>query len=240
MELAKRRYLRVDPDNRLVAAELEHDWNQKVLDFESAKTAYEQKCVAEIRAVDEKLKLALEQLVSDFPRIWNDPQTPSREKKRIARLILEDVTITSDASRIILGVRFKGGATKTIEIPRTARNLHLVKMEQDAVSEIKSLLLLGLTNQQIAECLNKKGVKTGFSGKPYTMYNVMSLIQKHGLPRRRAIAQSAANGWLTSKEKAVELGITSEKLHGLRRSGKVVYRESNVPGIGYLYKPEEA
>ena len=80
MDLAKRRYLRVDPDNRLVAAELERDWNQKSSEYEAVKMTYEQKCETEIRAVDDKLKLALEQLVSNFPKIWHDPQTSSREK----------------------------------------------------------------------------------------------------------------------------------------------------------------
>lgn len=238
MELAKRRYLRVDPDHRLVAAELEHDWNQKVLDYEVAKAAYEQKCETEVRDIDEELKLALEQLVIDFPKIWNDPQTPSREKKRIARLILEDVTITADASTIILGVRFKGGATKTVEIPWVSRDLRLVKMEQEAVSQVRSLLIAGLTNQQIAASLNLEGLST-VGGKPYAECNVMSLIQKYGLPRRREIAQAVADGWLTSREKAAELDISYDRLRRMRLAGDVVYRESNIPRIGYLYKPEK-
>jgi DNA invertase Pin-like site-specific DNA recombinase len=239
MDLAKRRYLRVDPDNRLVAAELEHDWNQKALDFETAKTSFEQKSEAEVRAADEKLKLALEQMIIDFPKIWNDPQTPSREKKRIARLILEDVTITAGSSEIALGIRFKGGATKTIEIPKSTRDLRLVKIEEDAVLEIKPLLRLGFTNQQIADSLNEKGLRIGSQSKPFTMSAVMSLIQRHNLPRRNSLAFSEADGWLTSKEKAAELGISYDQLRRLRKSGKIDYRKSKIPRFGYLYKPQK-
>ena len=239
MDLAKRRYLRVDPDNRLVAAELEHDWNQKSIDFETAKTSYEQKSEAEVRATDEKLKLALEQMVADFPKIWNDPQTPSREKKRIARLILEDVTITAVSSEIALGIRFKGGATKTITIPKSARDLRVVKSEEDAVLEIKPLLRLGFTNQQIADSLNEKGLRIGPQGKPLTVSAVMSLIQKHNLPRRSSLALSDADGWLTSKEKAAELGISYDQLRRMRVLGKIDCRKSKIPRFGYLYKPQK-
>jgi hypothetical protein len=237
MGLAKRRYLCVDPDNRLVAAELEYDWNQKAGAYESAKMAYEQKCEAEIRAVDNKLKIALKQLISDFPKIWNDPKTSSKEKKRIARLIIEDVTITSDSSKIVLGVRFKGGSTKIIEIPNVKCSLAEFYMEQDAVAEIKLLLFAGLTDQKIANALNEKGLKHGLNNKPFNNSTISSLIQKHNLPRRAEIVH--ADSWLTGKEKAEELGISKDQLRNLRISGKIQFKMTNFCGRTYLYKPEK-
>ena len=236
MDLAKRRYLRVDPDNRLVAAELERDWNQKVGEYETAKIAYEQKCDARIRAVDNELKVALEELVSDFPKIWMDPQTSNREKKRIIRLVLDDVTITADSSKVILGVRFKGGATKIIEIPNSSRNLSLVEMEQDAVSIIKSLLTLGKTYTEIAKAINEKGI-TGFYGKPFNRATVDMLVQKYDLASIRDDAQPT--GWLTSKEKMAELGVGRQKLRKMHNAGQLVYTISTVKGWSYLYEPEK-
>jgi len=182
MDLAKRRYLRVDPDNRLVASELEYEWNQRINEYESAKSAYESKCESEVRIVDEKLRAALDQLVEDFPKIWNDPIASHREKKRIARLVLEDVTITSDTEKVVIGVRFKGGATKVMEIPNKSQDLSKAQMELDAVAEISALIKSGLANHEIADILNAKGFKTETHGKPYTKETVNWLIQKHGLP----------------------------------------------------------
>ena len=238
MDLAKRRYLHVDPDNRLVAAELEHDWNQKVISFETAKTTYEQKCDMEIRAVDEEMKRSLTQLISDFPKIWSDPQTSSREKKRIARHILEDVTITADTSKIVLGIRFKSGSTKILEIPRIKRNLNLVNREKEAAAEIQALLSLELTYCEIAEILNKKGLKNGLHGKPFDTNTVSSLINRYGLPTRTNIVMSKAEGWLTAKEKMAELGVNKSTLCRMRTSGKLIYKKCTYHGLAYLYKSE--
>ena len=240
MDLAKRRYLRVDPDNRLVAAELERDWNQKASEYEAAKTAYEQKCETEIRAADEQLKLALEELVSDFPKIWNSPQTSIKEKKRILRLVVEDVTINSDLFTIVLGVRFKGGATKILEIPKHNRNLKLVKLEQEAVSEIKILLPLGLKNREIAEILNEKGLKSGYGDEPFDHRIISNLINNYDLPKRREMALADSGGWLTSKEKMAELGIGRHKLRKMRESGELICKTYQINGETHYYKPEKS
>ena len=239
MDLAKRRYLRVDPDNRLVAAELERDWNQKAGAYESAKMVYEQKCETEVREIDDKLRLALEQLVSDFPKIWNDPATSNKEKKRIARLILEDVTVNSDSAKIILGIRFKGGSTKTIEIPKYIRNLNLVNKELEAVAEIKSRLLSGLTNQEIADALNEIGFTYGSDDKLFNYWMVGNLIQRHNLPLRANIIRDETNGWLAPKEKMAELGVTKWELRGMRKRGELVCKEFHVCGPTYLYEPQK-
>ena len=235
MELAKRRYLRVDPDNRLVASELENDWNQKINEFESAKSAYEGKCEAEIRVVDEKLRAALDQLVEDFPNIWNNPETSHKEKKRIARLILEDVTITSDTSKVVLGIRFKGGSTKVLEMPNSSYDLDKEQMELYAAAEISALIELGIPNQEIAEKLNNKGLRTKRYGKPYNKGTVAWMIQKHGLSKRRSVTDSG--GWMTGREKMAELGISEHMLSRMRNSGKLVFKMCHTNGVTYLYEP---
>ena len=238
MESAKRRYLRVDPDNRLVASELEYDWNQKISEHESAKSAYEDKCAAEVRAVDEKLRAALDRLVKDFPSIWNDPETSHKEKKRIARLILEDVTITSDTSKVVLGIRFKGGSTKVLEMPNTSYNLDKEQMEMDAAAEISVLIESGLGNQEIAETLNSKGYTTKSHGRPYNKGTIAWFIQKYGLAKRRPVAVSG--GWMTGREMMAKFGINEHNLRRLRESGELEFKECHTNGITYLYKPGQS
>jgi len=228
MDLAKRRYLRVDPDNRLVAAELERDWNQKVAEYESARMAYEQKCETEVRAVNEELESALRQLVFDFPKIWNDPETSNKEKKRIARLILEDVTITAVSSNIVLGIRFKGGATKVIEIPKIKHSLRMINAENNIAQEVKSLRSSGMSVQGIADTLNEKGLKNVFTDKPFSAFAIRSLMRRQGLSLQRKAQCPDASGdfetWLTAEEKMIELGVGRFKFRRLRDSGKLVYR----------------
>lgn len=115
-ELARRRYLRVDPDNRLVAAALEADWNVKLSALQTAQEHYEQQRENDQRVLDQRQQHAIRALASDFPRLWRDPNTPNRERKRLVRLLIEDVTLIK-ADHISAQIRFKGGATQTLTIP---------------------------------------------------------------------------------------------------------------------------
>jgi len=109
-ELARRRYLRVDPDNRLVASSLEADWNHKLRELADAQEQNEQRTKEDRLILSKQQREEILALTSDFPKLWNDPQTSDRERKRIVRLIIEDVTLTKCGGTQI-DVRFKGGAT---------------------------------------------------------------------------------------------------------------------------------
>jgi len=115
--LAQRRYLQVDPDHRLVADELEADWNQKLRELRQAQQEYEQQRATDQKQRDEQQRQQILALAQDFPRLWNDPQTPQRERKRMVRLLLEDVTLLK-GQELTLHVRFKGGATRTLTQPK--------------------------------------------------------------------------------------------------------------------------
>jgi len=91
-ELAQRRYLQVDPDHRLVADELEADWNQKLRHLHQAQQEYQEQRARDQQQRDERQRQQILALAQDFPRLWNDPVTPQRERKRMVRLLLEDVT----------------------------------------------------------------------------------------------------------------------------------------------------
>lgn len=97
-ELAKRRYLCVDPDNRLVASELESDWNAKLRALQEAEEEHERRCQTSPMGVTEEQRDAIFKIASDFPRLWQDPLVPDRERKRMVRLILEDVTLLKQKS----------------------------------------------------------------------------------------------------------------------------------------------
>jgi hypothetical protein len=114
--LAQRRYMRVDPDNRLVAGSLEADWNTKLRQLAEAELEYERQHAADRKMMDEGQRSRVLDLSASFPRLWSDPQTPDRERKRLARLMLEDVTLTKGVE-ITAHVHFKGGLNQTTTIP---------------------------------------------------------------------------------------------------------------------------
>ena len=121
-DLARRRYLQVDPDNRLVADQLEADWNAKLRDLRSAQEEYEHTQENEQKILRAEQREQIRALAADFPRVWNDPNLPHRERKRMARLLLEDVTLRKD-EKIIAQIRFRGGA---LNDPGTAASVTLL------------------------------------------------------------------------------------------------------------------
>src|SRR5581483_6929372 len=93
-ELAQRRYLRVDPDNRLVADSLEAEWNAKLRALAAAQEEYGHQRAADGLGVGSSARAEILALATDLPRLWRDERTPQRERKRLLRLIVEDVTLT--------------------------------------------------------------------------------------------------------------------------------------------------
>jgi len=102
-------------------------------------------------------------LAHDFPRIWEDPKTADRERKRLVRLLLEDVTLIK-TEEITAHVRFKGGITKTLTLPRPLSAWEARKTPADVVTEIDRLLDHH-TEKEIAGILNERGVRSGDVGK---------------------------------------------------------------------------
>lgn len=88
-DLAQRRYMHVDPANRLVADALEAEWNGKLRALTEAQDEYERLRQVDHLAIDDAQRKRIASLASDSSRIWRDPTTPDRERKRMTRLILE-------------------------------------------------------------------------------------------------------------------------------------------------------
>src|SRR3981081_2239761 len=112
-DLARRRYLAVDPANRLVADSLEADWNTTLRELGDAQQTYDKARQQHTGQLTDTQRARISQLVTDLPAIWNDPNTPARERKRIARLLLTDVTIHRDSDTITAHIRFPGGQHTT-------------------------------------------------------------------------------------------------------------------------------
>ncbi len=177
-ELAHQRYLRVHPDHRLVADSLEADWNRKLCALQEAQQQYERESHKDRLAVDEELRTGLHMLATDFPRLWRDPNTPDRERKRLARLLLEDVTLIK-RDQILVHIRFPGGISRTLELPIP---LNPKLTPPSVVAEIDRLLDHH-TCQAVADDLNSRGFAPGY-GKPFHGPMIARIAKDHGLKTR--------------------------------------------------------
>lgn len=213
-DLAQRRYMRVDPDNRLVADSLEADWNQKLRALAEAQAEYERQCQADRRLLDEEQRAQVLALATDFPRLWQDPGTPDRERKRMARLILEDVTLLK-REEITAHIRFRGGATRTLVLPIPLPSPYARRTSQAVVREIDRLLD-DHSDGEIAILLNQQGLRSG-EGKPFHRLLVANIRRDYGL--RDRFTRLRARGMLTQEEMATRLGVCTATVKKWRRGG---------------------
>lgn len=180
-DLAQRRYLHVDPANRLVADSLEADWNEKLRALTEAQEQYEQQQRQDRAAVDEQQRARIAALASDFPRLWQDSSTADRERKRMVRLLLADVTLIR-GKRITVHARFKGGATKTLDLPRPLTAWELRTTPAEIVSEVDRLTD-DYTDKQIVEILNQRGTLSG-CGQRFNSRIIARLRREYKLKSR--------------------------------------------------------
>src|SRR5512142_212619 len=156
-DLARRRYLAVDPANRLVADTLEADWNTALRALSQAQDACDQARKNDAGQLTDAQKTRIRQLVTNLPAIWNDPATPARERKRITRLLLTDVTVTRTRDTITAHVRPPGGQHHTLTTPVPPTAAQMRKTPAEAVTAIDELLGRR-THTEIAGILNARGL----------------------------------------------------------------------------------
>lgn len=231
VELAKRRYMHVDPGNRLVADELESNWNARLRDLTEAQQEYEKCCRRLPEQVDEEQRLEIQKIADDFPGLWRRKDLPNRERKRILRLILEDVTLLKE-EQIAAHIRFKGGATKTITVSHLPRYFETFRTKPAVVQEIDRLLE-NYTLKDIAAILNERGLTTG-AGKPFSRTNVYFILKENELKDRFTRLREA--GLLTAEEMARELDALPDSIRMWRRRGLLKGHKVNDRNE-YLYEP---
>jgi DNA invertase Pin-like site-specific DNA recombinase len=181
-QLAQRRYEEVDPSNRLVVATLEKDWNHALILLQEVNSQYAEYQKKNILIATKEQKESLLDLAKNFPRLWNAPSTSSKDRKRILRLVIKDITIKKCKiqKKTILQIRWHGGALETLEIPIPQPSHERWKHSDEIISRVSELALT-LTDREIIEKFNQEGLKTN-KGNPFTLYSIRWIRFKHKIP----------------------------------------------------------
>jgi hypothetical protein len=214
-EAARRRYLRVDPENRLVADTLEADWNDKLRMLAQAQEEYERRQQADQSTLSLQNRDRIAALATDFPAIWRAQTTDDRDRKRMLRLLVDDVTLVKGSDEIAVHVRFRGGATRSISLPRPLPSWKMWMTPADVIAEIDRLLD-DMTDNEIADHLNSRGLLSG-QGHRFNPELVGQLRVKHRLKSR--YDRLRERGMLTADELAAREGVSRQRVLIWRRSG---------------------
>jgi excisionase family DNA binding protein len=219
--LASRRYEAVDPDNRLVASELESRWNaslRRVHELETKLQQFDQ----DLQSTPLPDKEILLSLAQDLPAIWNSPNTEMRLKQRIVRILVHEIVADVDesASEIVLLLHWNGGRHSELRIKKNVKGRHRRCTSVEAVEAIRQMAGK-FSDQQIAATLNRLGLRTG-AQHTWNEGRVRSARQYHRFPA--SDANRIGEQMLTMQEAA-------ERLHISARAVRRMIEQKKLPAM---------
>ena len=210
-QLARRRFTVVDPENRLVAAELERAWEEKLLALQQAEQEFLHFQSLPPAALSPADQTAIRRLAQDLPALWFAPTTTPEDRKRLLRCLIRSVTLDSSSKPglICLHVTWHTGAITHLEIPRPRHGTP----PATAIANRLRQLAVHLPDDQIAGQLNAEGFPTA-TGLPWTLARVRAVRRKHHIPTgcpylpSQVSGLTRGDGLIPAQSAAKRLGIS--------------------------------
>ncbi len=230
-ELARRRYLRCDPDNRLVADSLEAEWNQKLRLLRDVQEAIDQPR-ADAEALNEAKRERIRALAQDLPQLWHHQDTPIRERKRLTRLLIKDVTLIKETDVMQVHIRYPSGRCETLNLPPSLPSWKQWQTDPAIIEQIDRWLN-NFTVGQIATRLNAAQWRSG-KDQPFNARIVARLCRDYGLKSR--YQRLRERGFLSVSEMAEQLNVTPVMVGRWRRQGHLIGHQFSDKSQ-YLYEP---
>ncbi|MBX7135138.1 MAG: recombinase family protein [Fimbriimonadaceae bacterium] len=216
---AQRQFDAVDPDNRLVAGELEARWNTSLQEVSQLEDRL--KTLGSLMTtITERDQQRLLELGTYLPKLWNHPTTTSETKKRIIRSVLQEIVLTSSAEppRHELRLHWKGGVHTELFVGRNQRGKHGRATDQ-SICELVTELSKVCDDRAIAVVLNRLGYRTGHNNS-WVVARVTQLRCHYQLPNYQKNDQ-----WLTLQQAAESLGVSHTVVQRLIRHGQLPARQ---------------
>jgi DNA invertase Pin-like site-specific DNA recombinase len=183
--LAERRYQEVDPSQRLVAGTLERRWNDALLQLEDLQKQAAEFLCQEARVATPEQKAKVLALARDLPRIWHAPTTQAKDRKRMLRLLIKDITVEKPLrpKQLLAHIRWQGGACTDICVQLPPNIADRVRYPAAVVDRVRHLAK-SLPDGEIADRLNQEGQVSAL-GKPFTGSMIQWIRYRYQIPKAR-------------------------------------------------------
>jgi DNA invertase Pin-like site-specific DNA recombinase len=231
VERTRRQYDRVEPENRLVARELESRWNAALVEVQRLERAYLQARQQQLMPLSAEDRSLIRSLLIDLPRLWQAETTTPAERKRLLRCLIRDVTLDGviQPGQVVVHVCWQTGATTTVSVRRPQASDHL---ETDAaILERIRLLAVDHDDGQIAERLNAEHFQTRW-GKDWNYQRVHAVRVRHHISSACPIVPlgdgARGDGLLPVRTAARLLNVSPSAIAWWARAGILVKQQ--LPG----------
>jgi excisionase family DNA binding protein len=230
--LAERRYAACDPENRLIAAQLEKSWEAALRRVEACQARLDDRPTPS-QAADPPDFIGL---AEDLSAAWNAPGTMMRTRQRLVHALITDIIADIDETtrEVILVIHWKGGQHSELRVRKPKSGEHGCRTPEEALAVIRSMATRW-SNTDIAASLNRMGMRTG-KRQSWTAHRVASLRRIHGIHAYRSAEKDGE--WLTMLEAARTLGVTSHVVRRLIKDG-ILAAEQVVPGAPFQIKASD-
>lgn len=221
--LAERRYQEVDPSNRLVAGTLERRWNVALVHLEELKKQAAEFQRREARIVTAEQKAKVLALARDFPRLWHAPSTHDKDRKRMLRLLIKDITVErlADPKQLSVHIRWHGGASTNLSVPIRRKAPDRLRYPPAIVERVRELAR-NLPDARIAHQLNREN-HASTNGKPYTGSAIRWMRLRHQIPAPALKTREE----LTVQQVAKQFGVTRSVVYDWIDKGMIKARRFN-------------
>lgn len=229
--LAERRYAACDPDNRLIAAQLEKSWEATLRRVQACEAR-----LNDAQTRDDNTIPDFSGLSQDIEAAWNAPEVDMRFRQQLLRALVKDITATIDAvaHEVVLTVHWQGGQHSQVKVRKLKSGEHGNSTPEQAMAIIKAMATKW-SDSDIAATLNRMGMRTGY-GKTWTGRRVSSLRTVHHISGYRSAQKNGE--WLTLSEAAAKLGINNHKIRRLLTDG-LLPAEQVMPGAPYQIRAKD-
>jgi DNA invertase Pin-like site-specific DNA recombinase len=173
-ELSRRRFVAVEPENRLVARTLEREWNERLAEIERMERDETLRPQLASRLVNPEERCRVLALAQDLSKVWHAPTTPQTARKQLLGYLIKDVTLSRGETLVRVAIRWQTEACTVLEVPRPRRSYEARRTDPVVVAKIK-VLALDHTDSQIATLLDQEGFRSG-TGSRFTR-NIVSQIR---------------------------------------------------------------
>jgi len=211
--LAERRYAACDPDNRLIAAQLEKSWETALQRVQSC----EQRVDATHRTQSAVVLPDLDGLAKDLALAWEAPGVTMRARQQLLRALVKEIIADVDEKtrEIVLTIHWQGGQHSQVRVAKPRSGEHGCRTPDEALAVMRSMAARW-SDEHIAASLNRMAIPTG-QGKTWTAHRVASLRKVHGIHAYLSAEKDGA--WLTMSEAAAKLGVTNHRIRRLIKDG---------------------
>jgi DNA invertase Pin-like site-specific DNA recombinase len=226
---AERRYLAVDPDNRLVARGLERDWEAKLAALAAAEAELASRERRRPRTLTAAERAAIGALGGDVARVWSAPTTTDRDRKELLRTLLEEVIVNvdRDAAQAHLTMRWRGGAISQLDVALPRSHPPKIRTSEDTIALVRRLAA-HYPDAQIAGILNRQGRRSA-RGQRFTASIIQSLRHHWGIACYQPPAESPQGELVTITKAAELLGVVPSTVHRWLADGFIA-GEQPTPG----------